>query len=1088
MVNDIPFNHIILFFIFFLSNIIPKIHSYINFTYPYGIPLSNEKICVIHKFGICICDQNLSSIIKNVTEFIEEEELTDESLLRISTAYEYEYIIAIINYKIYIINNTWDLVDITTLNFINNDFIFSITPIELYESDEIFYYYLITYVDYRIIRFLYYRFCILEKSNDLIYNSNGGVKRYRRLDYLDYMGYYIENNGLSCQYMNQIEQKVLICFYLLKEVNSTILMLDFFHLPDFSRYYKIYSFFCIKLFQFNSIEPKYIKSTLNSDRDKALICVYSSENEFEFFGFDINNLDFESESDYCDFETEIDKFYFNNSEFFYSLGPFNRVKINYLNGKNDFVLSFNDESSIKLFFFSEDFNVSNITTFYKQENLSYCSNINDHVIFYSNNTSEYYVLPFAQICDLEHLLYELYKSEENENDNNMECKELDKCQKCNNQSISKNLCLECNIQKGYYILNINELPKSKINKLFEQYFDCVNNITKPENFYFNEENQDYEPCFLTCGACEYGGNQIENNCTLCGINFRNQPDVINSTNCVLRCNYFYYYTYFGEYKCTQSQLCPKEYSIFIPEKKKCINDCTKDDEYIYQYNGECLNDCPNNTNNESFICKDINTDDNKCIIVEKDLLPMDEGLIEYQSEILAKNYAKEFIYTNNHVSIYTNNIYSIIIYKNDECIKELSIEIIKIDFNECKKNIKYIFNIDNNLIIVIITKLINNLNYKKIIFYSIFNPNTTEKIITKNICENENFLIEENLRIKLEKANYDIDSLLYLAKQGINFFNLSDPFYNDICFPFDSLLEKDIALKDRILLYYPNISLCENDCEIRGVDITSLRSECSCKSNFVDHIFNDNNILFKNQELQEIKEIIRRTNIEIIRCYKNIFLPSNIRTCIGGLIIIILIIGQIISTILFFSRNIYLIRKYIFRITNKYINFLKIENMKNEPIMINNKPFDLNKRQQNRRVTKKEDEKIKIKRKRRKSKTRFIIQEDNKSRNLMLLNNNQNNSSNSIKIINDINGSNKNVKLENDYKVNIYDSNLINSKDILNISNNQKDNANPNILSESKEVKEYLSTEIDDMDFEDAIKRDKRKFCESNSIKYILCN
>lgn len=94
----------------------------------------------------------------------------------------------------------------------------------------------------------------------------------------------------------------------------------------------------------------------------------------------------------------------------------------------------------------------------------------------------------------------------------------------------------------------------------------------------------------------------------------------------------------------------------------------------------------------------------------------------------------------------------------------------------------------------------------------------------------------------------------------------------------------------------------------------------------------------------------------------------------------------------------------------------------------------------------------------------------------MLLNNNQNSSSTNFNNINNNNHSDKNIKIENDFKANIYESNLINSKDILNISNSQKDN--PNILSESKEVKEYLSTEIDDMDFEDAIKRDKRKFCE----------
>ena len=107
MVNELPFNHIILFFIFFLGNIVPKIHSYINFTYPYGISLSNGNIFVFHKFGICICDQNLSTIIQNVTDFTEDEELTAESSLRIVSTYEYEHIIAIINYKLYIINNSY---------------------------------------------------------------------------------------------------------------------------------------------------------------------------------------------------------------------------------------------------------------------------------------------------------------------------------------------------------------------------------------------------------------------------------------------------------------------------------------------------------------------------------------------------------------------------------------------------------------------------------------------------------------------------------------------------------------------------------------------------------------------------------------------------------------------------------------------------------------------------------------------------------------------------------------------------------------------------------------------------------------------
>ena len=37
----------------------------------------------------------------------------------------------------------------------------------------------------------------------------------------------------------------------------------------------------------------------------------------------------------------------------------------------------------------------------------------------------------------------------------------------------------------------------------------------------------------------------------------------------------------------------------------------------------------------------------------------------------AKNYAKEFGYTSNHISYFYNNLYQIILYKESKCIEEL---------------------------------------------------------------------------------------------------------------------------------------------------------------------------------------------------------------------------------------------------------------------------------------------------------------------------------------------------------------------------------------------------------------------------------
>ena len=64
-----------------------------------------------------------------------------------------------------------------------------------------------------------------------------------------------------------------------------------------------------------------------------------------------------------------------------------------------------------------------------------------------------------------------------------------------------------------------------------------------------------------------------------------------------------------------------------------------------------------------------------------------------------------------------------------------------------------------------------------------------------------------------------MNSILHLTGQNIDIFNLSSDFYTDICYHYDSNIDKDVALKDRVLLYFPNITLCEDSCETKGVHI-----------------------------------------------------------------------------------------------------------------------------------------------------------------------------------------------------------------------------------------------------------------------------
>ena len=54
--------------------------------------------------------------------------------------------------------------------------------------------------------------------------------------------------------------------------------------------------------------------------------------------------------------------------------------------------------------------------------------------------------------------------------------------------------------------------------------------------------------------------------------------------------------------------CPKEYNKFISAKKQCIDECSKDDIYKYQFKSECYQECPPNTWQSNVI-------DNFCEII-----------------------------------------------------------------------------------------------------------------------------------------------------------------------------------------------------------------------------------------------------------------------------------------------------------------------------------------------------------------------------------------------------------------------------------------------------------------------------------------
>ena len=79
-------------------------------------------------------------------------------------------------------------------------------------------------------------------------------------------------------------------------------------------------------------------------------------------------------------------------------------------------------------------------------------------------------------------------------------------------------------------------------------------------------------------------------------------------NCVVYSE-FYYLSSYNQYKPLDILQCPDEAKYVIKDKKSCIDDCTKDEEYKLLYNGNCVKECPSDTVNVNNVCK---VDSDKC--------------------------------------------------------------------------------------------------------------------------------------------------------------------------------------------------------------------------------------------------------------------------------------------------------------------------------------------------------------------------------------------------------------------------------------------------------------------------------------------
>ena len=232
-----------------------------------------------------------------------------------------------------------------------------------------------------------------------------------------------------------------------------------------------------------------------------------------------------------------------------------------------------------------------------------------------------------------------------------------------------------------------------------------------------------------------------------------------------------------------------------------------------------------------------------------------------------------------------------------------------IDLSECENYLKGKYDIlENETLIIFKTEKYLDEILIPIIEFEVFNPKTKEKL-DLNFCKNSsiNYLIYIPVFIN--------DSILFKYEQNSSY-------YNDICYTYTTDNGTDITLYDRQKEFNDKyLSLCPLNCTYNGYDQINKKLICLCE--FQERIlFSDINY---EQLIHNFTIIKRKTNFDILKCYKLLFLDKGLIKNAGSYIILLIIILYIISGIYFYLKGYDIICNQINDILNP--NFL--DNNKN---------------------------------------------------------------------------------------------------------------------------------------------------------------
>ena len=423
----------------------------------------------------------------------------------------------------------------------------------------------------------------------------------------------------------------------------------------------------------------------------------------------------------------------------------------------------------------------------------------------------------------------------------------------------------------------------------------------PSGYYLDNSdvtNVIYKKCHENCATCSQAGTDAATNCDTCKEGYITP---YYPTQCEEPCadgKYFYFDQDDGnKYKCVAS--CEEPYKYIVEDNKQCTYTCELP-RYIYENN--CLTECPEDTapaSEDSNVCEDTDVCKKKELTSEVPLASVKDSIDQF-----GYDYSQDYLNTDKYVEIITSTkkSYTITIFKSEECASSVAFDLLMLDLANCPSKLRDKYSIPADKPLIVLKMDIPRDGQTNQLAYAFYHYLTGARL-DLSICAEETITVLVPMNTT---EGVNITQAIELAEIGVDVYNSSDPFFNDICFEYTSDSGKDVTLADRRKEYYQNVSFCEEGCEYQGVNLETQEANCSCqvKTDFVAEIF-DNPIT------GDFLELINAANFEVVVCYDKVFTASYWFKNIGGWIIVAFMIIQLAFAIVYMKTGLMPIRIFL---------------------------------------------------------------------------------------------------------------------------------------------------------------------------------